>query len=95
MVVIRNGNTCPFVKFEIILTLLCYLLNGLTNKHCRAWSSMINLWIDSRTCLKYEILLLARQRSNSYLERERKCSGEYNAATLTMLYVKVVHDMVS
>ena len=29
-----------------------FLLDPLTNKHCRAWSSMINLWIDSRTSQK-------------------------------------------
>ena len=40
------------MKFEIILPLLCFLLDPLTNKHWRTWSSMINLWIDSRTCQK-------------------------------------------
>ena len=50
--VIRNEKVSPFVKFEIILPLLCFLLDPLTNKHCRTWSSMINLWIDSRTCQK-------------------------------------------
>ena len=48
LVVIREENVSPFVKFEIILSLLCLLLDPLTNKPCRAWSSMINLWIDSR-----------------------------------------------
>ena len=52
LVVIRDEKVSPFVKFEIILPLLCFLLDPLTNKHCRAWSSMINLWIDSRTCQK-------------------------------------------
>ena len=33
----------PFVKFEIILPLLCFLSGPLTNKHCKTWSSMINL----------------------------------------------------
>ena len=49
-------------------TLTLLLIRPLTNKYCRAWSSMINLWIDSRTCQKYGILLSARQRSNDYLE---------------------------
>ena len=41
-----------FVKLEIILPLLYFLWDPLTNKHYRTWSSMINLWIDSRTCKK-------------------------------------------
>ena len=52
LVVIRDEKVSPFVKFEIILPLLCFLLDPLTSKHCRTWSSMINLWIDSRTCQK-------------------------------------------
>ena len=40
------------VKFEIILPLLYFLLDPLTNKHYRTWSSMINLWIYSSTCQK-------------------------------------------
>ena len=52
LVVIRDEKVSPFVKFEIILPLLCFLLDPLTNKHCRIWSSMINLWIDSRTYQK-------------------------------------------
>ena len=42
----------PFVKFEIILPLHCFLSDLHTNKHCKTWSSMINLWIDSTTCQK-------------------------------------------
>ena len=72
LVAIRDGNVCPFVKFETVLPLLCCLLDPLANKHCRAWSSMINLWIDSRTCQKYRILLSARQRSNNYLELSKE-----------------------
>ena len=72
LVVKRDVNVCPFVKFEIMLPLLCCLLDPLTNKHCRAWSSMINLWIDSRTCQKYRILLSARQRSDNYLELSKE-----------------------
>ena len=49
--VTRDEKPSPFVKFEIILPHLCFLLD-LTNKHCRTWSSMINLCIDSRTCQK-------------------------------------------
>ena len=77
LVVIKDEKACPFVKLEIILPLFCCLLDSLRNKHCRAWSSMINLWIDSRTCQKYRILLSARQRSNNYLEKitKRKCLG--------------------
>ena len=66
LVVIKDEKVRPFVKFEVILPLLCCLLDPLTNKHCSAWSS-ITLWIDSTTCQKYSILLSARQRSNNYL----------------------------
>ena len=52
LVVIRDEKVSPFVKFEIILPLLCFLLDPLTNKHCRTWSSMINLLIDSRAYQK-------------------------------------------
>ena len=50
--VMRDEKVSPFVKFEIILPHLCFLSDPLTNKHCRTWSSMVNLWIDSRTCQK-------------------------------------------
>ena len=49
-----------FVKYEIILPLLCFLLDHFTNKHSRTWSCMINLWIDSRTYQKQRILLSKR-----------------------------------
>ena len=52
LVVIRDEKVSPFVKFEKILPLLCFLLDPLTNKHCRTWSSMINLWIDYKTYQK-------------------------------------------
>ena len=42
----------PFVKFETIQPLLCFLSDHLTNNHCRTWSPIINLWITSRTCQK-------------------------------------------
>ena len=74
LVVIRDEKVCPFVTFEIILPLLCCLLDpaGSANKHYRAWSSMINLWIDSRICQKYRILLSAKQGSNNYLELSKE-----------------------
>ena len=37
-----------------------FFIRALTKKHCRIWSSMINLWIDSRICQKQRILLSAR-----------------------------------
>ena len=43
LVVIKGESS---VKFEIILLLLWFLSEALTNKHCRTWSSMINLWIN-------------------------------------------------
>ena len=36
-------KTSLFVKFGIIIPNLCFLLDPLTNKHRRTWSSMINL----------------------------------------------------
>ena len=33
LVDIRHEKVSPFVKFEIILPLLCFLLDPLTNKH--------------------------------------------------------------
>ena len=96
LVVIRNKNVSPFVKFEIIQPLLCFLLDPLTNKHCRTLSSKINLWIDSRTYKKWRILLSARQRSNNYLEPSKEnVLGEYGVVTLTMFYLKVLHDIAS
>ena len=56
------------VKFEIILPLLGFSLDLLTNKHFRTWIYTTNLWIDSRTCQKERILLSVRQRSNNYVE---------------------------
>ena len=52
LVVARDEKVYPFVKFEITLPFLCFLLDPITNKHCSTWSSMINLWIDSRTYQK-------------------------------------------
>ena len=72
LVVTKDKNVCPFVKLELILPLLCCLLDPVTNKHCRAWSSTINLWIDSRTCQKYRTLLSAKQRSSNYLELSKE-----------------------
>ena len=43
-----------------------------TNKHFRTRSSMIHLWIDSRTCQKKGILLLARQKSDNCLELSKE-----------------------
>ena len=53
-----------------ILSLLCCLL--VTNKYCRTWSSMINLWINSRTYQKYRILLSSRKKSDNYLELSKE-----------------------
>ena len=59
LVDIRDEKVYPFVKFEIILPLLCFLLDPFTNKVSKKWSSKINLWIDSRTYEKYRILVSA------------------------------------
>ena len=58
------------MKFEIILPLLCFLLDPLTNRHCRAWSSMINLWKDS---IVFHRFLSARPTCNyNYLELSKE-----------------------
>ena len=87
LVVIRDEKVSPFVKFEKILPILCFLLDPLTNKHCRTWSFMINLWVDSRTYQKSRTLPSAGQRSSNYLEPSKEnVLGEYDAVTLSMLY---------
>ena len=68
LVVIKGAKVCLFVKLEIILPLLCCLLDPLTNRHCWVWNSITTLWIDSRTSQKRNIQLSAKQRSNNYLE---------------------------
>ena len=52
LVIIIDEKVSLFEKLEIILPLLCFLLEPLKNKYCRTWSSMINFWIDSRTYQK-------------------------------------------
>ena len=52
----RGGHTVRLISraldcyyyhdHEMTLSLLCFLLDPLTNKYCRTWRSMINLWID-------------------------------------------------
>ena len=48
----RPRKSVLFVKFEIILPLLCYLLDPTTNNYISVRRSMTNktLWIDSRIC---------------------------------------------
>ena len=96
LVVIRDEKVSPFVKFEKFLPLLCFLLDSLTNKHCWAWSFIINLWIDFRTYKKKGILLSARQRSSNNLKPSKaKVLDEDDALTLIMIFLKVLCDMVS
>ena len=68
----KRWKSLSFCKIGNNPILLCYLLDTLTNKHCRACSPMIALWIDSRTCQENRILLSARQRSKNYLEISKK-----------------------
>ena len=35
---LKRSKVFPFVKFEIILPHLCFLLDPLTNKHCSTWA---------------------------------------------------------
>ena len=55
-----------FVKMEIILLLLCCLLDPLTNKYFRPWIFLIYLSIDSRVCQK-NLVVINVERSNKYL----------------------------
>ena len=50
----ETKKVSPFVKFEIIPPLLCYLSDPIRNNYIRVRRSMINkiLWIDSRMCRK-------------------------------------------
>ena len=86
----KKKKGCPFLKFEIILPLLCRLSDSLTNKHYRVCISMINLGIDSRTCQKCRILMSARLG-----DCKRKGFWECDAVILTMCYLIILHDMVS
>ena len=83
----------PFVKFGIISTPLFCLLDSRRNKYRRALSSMKNSWIDSRTCQKNPVV---RKGKAWPLLRASKIIyfGEYDAVTLTMSYLKVLHGMV-
>ena len=60
---------------------------------------MINLWIDFRTYQKQRILLSAGQGPSNNLQPSKTkfffFGGEYDAVTVTMLYLKAPHDMVS
>ena len=60
------------LSFCEILPLLFCQLDLLTNKHCRASRSIINLWKDPRTCQTYRIPLSEKQSSNNYLELSKE-----------------------
>ena len=66
LVVIIEEKVCPFVKFEIIVLLLCCLLDLLTNKQWRTWRSMINLRIDSRVKIR-QIPAVSFQTASQFL----------------------------
>ena len=48
----ETKKVSPFVRFEIILPLLCYLSDPTTNNYISVRRSITNkiLWIDSRMC---------------------------------------------
>ena len=59
---------------------------------------MINLWIDFKTYQKQRILLSAGQGPSNNLQPSKTkifFAGEYDAVTVTMLFLKAPHDMVS
>ena len=45
----KRWKSLSFCEIWNMLPVLCFLLDPLTNKHSRTWSSMINLWIDSKS----------------------------------------------
>ena len=49
---IRDKKSPSFYEIWNNPTPPLFLLDFLTNKHCRAWRSIMNLWIDSRTYQK-------------------------------------------
>ena len=57
LVVIKDEQVFFLVKFEIILPLLCCLLDLLTNKHCRAFSGPVKSPAISKTKLLKENVL--------------------------------------
>ena len=81
LVDIRHEKVSPFVKFEIILPLLCFLLDPLTNKHCMQGMEFYDKLVD-----RFQDLSKVNNLS---------VNKEYDAVTLIMLYLKVLHDMVS
>ena len=60
LVVIRDEKVSPFVKFEIILPLLCFLLDPLTRKRCRTRSSMINFAVRFQDMSKVKNLSVSK-----------------------------------
>ena len=52
LVVIRDEKISPFVKLETILPLLYFFSTPLQVSTAAHGVSMLNLWIDSRTCQK-------------------------------------------
>ena len=56
---------------------------------------MINLSIDSRTCQKYRSCCQQGKGLIIPQSFQKKCFGEYNAFTSTMLYLKVLHNINS
>ena len=45
-----------FVKLEIVLTPLCYLVNPIINKFSRAWSFLINVLEGFQNVFKRDLL---------------------------------------
>ena len=69
----KTGKSLSFCEIWNNPTSPLFFIRPLTNKHCKTWSSMINLWIASRTCRKSRILLSARPRFNyNYLELSKE-----------------------
>ena len=54
----RPKQSLIFLKLKIILPLLCYLSNPITNNYIKVRCSMISniLWIDTRMCRKNPLL---------------------------------------
>ena len=92
----KRWKVSPFVKFEIIRPLLCFLLNHFTNNHWKIWSSSDKFVDRFQDLSKVKNPAVSKAKVYQLLRVfKRKCFGKYDVVTLSMLYLKVLHDIVS
>ena len=96
----KRWKSLSFCEIRKNLTHHLLLIRPPKNKHCRAWTSAINLWVDSRASQRYRTLRSARQRSNNYLEFSKKkmflakwcCHIDH--ASLTMMQFQKIFKLI-